>query len=36
MQEKKNPPKMREKENLFVVREYYVQNERDSDKFIIR
>ena len=41
MQEKQKNTKnlrerKRERENLFVVRENYTQNERDSDKFIVR
>ena len=42
MQEKKNPPKFfyerereRERENIFVVRENYAQNGRNSNKFIV-
>ena len=48
MPKKKNPPKICvqerererereiERENRFVLRENYEQNERDSDKFIVR
>ena len=41
MQEKKNPPKNWEREReitffLFLVRENYAYNGKDSDKFIVR
>ena len=40
MQERKNPPNMRERERererTFFVRENYAQNGRDNDEFIVK